>query len=99
MICSGSYLKHIIDDVEFDDGLPANVVVHQRHVDVAQRSAASHEYRASHHVVLGSTELALFAVSHQRAFVNELAPRLITNDDRSLDDDEETYIGRRKLRA
>ena len=45
-----TYVEHVEENVEFDDGLAAYEMVHHRHVDVAHHGAADEQDDALEHV-------------------------------------------------
>lgn len=48
---TNSDLEHVVDDVEFDDGLSAYVVVHDGEVDLKHQQKAHESDRPAHQVV------------------------------------------------
>lgn len=52
-----TYLQHVVDDVEFDDGLPPDKVVHHGVIYVAHHGVAQHHNEAFQHITyLGRLE-------------------------------------------
>lgn len=44
------YLEHVVDDVEFDDGLSSDQVVHHGVIHIMHHGEAEHQDQASQHV-------------------------------------------------
>ena len=49
-MAGGGYLKHVVNDVELDDGLAPDEVVHHGVVHVAHHAVAQHHDEALQHV-------------------------------------------------